>query len=285
MRIEDNCNLEAYNSYGIKAVCSRAYFPDSEQELIDLLESEKNLIFLGSGHNVILSQEFYEEHFVILNGNYDNFEFDVQRNLIRAQAGVTLLNLSRFSQENSLTGLEMFYDIPSSVGGAVIMNAGAGGVEIKDFLVGVAYYNLGQKSMHYIKRENLEFTYRNSLFQNQTHLIILRVDLQLKPGEADQIELKMQSIKQARWKKQPRDFPNAGSVFKRPEGFYVGAIMDELKLKGTRIGGAQISEKHGGFIINRGGATGADILSLIDLVQDKVKMRYGFILEVEQRVI
>lgn len=285
MRIEHNCSLEPYNSYAIKAVCARAYFPDTEEELIDLLESEKNLIFLGSGHNVILSKSFYTAHFVILNGNFDTFVFDTQSKIIRAQSGVNLLELSQFAQKNGLTGLEMFYDIPSSVGGAVIMNAGAGGIEIKDFLVGVAYYDLNQRSRHYIKRENLEFTYRNSLFQNQTHLIILKVDLQLKPGDTQQIESEMQRIKTARWKKQPRDFPNAGSVFKRPEGYYVGAIMDDLKLKGTRVGGAQISEKHGGFIVNTGNASGADVLSLIDLVQERVKKHYGFTLEVEQRII
>lgn len=285
MRVESNFSLEAYNSYRVKSVCSKAYFPENEQELISLLEQDKEFTFLGSGHNIILSKPYYSNEFIVLNGAFNTYNLDEEHHVISAQSGTTLLELSVFARDMGLTGLEMFYDIPSSVGGAVIMNAGAGGIEIKDLLVGVYYYDLNRGVCEYIKREELDFTYRNSLFQNNKNLIVLRVDLKLKPGNKSMITQEMEKIKEARWLKQPRDFPNAGSVFKRPQGYYVGAIMDELQLKGSSVGGAQISEKHGGFILNKANATGSDILELIDLVQQRVFQHYGFYLEVEQRII
>lgn len=285
MRIESQFNLKDYNSYGINAICRKAYFPDSESDMIYLLDRKDKLEFIGSGNNIILSKAYYDRDFVLLNGNFNDFDYNRDTHIIQAQSGVTLFTLSSFAREHGLTGLEMFYDIPSSIGGAVIMNAGAGGIEIKDILLGVLYYDLNLKSKKYISREELDFTYRNSLFQANKNLIILRVDLSLRKGDPQKIKADMESIKSARWKKQPRNFPNAGSVFKRPDGFYVGAIMDDLGLKGTSVGGAQISEKHGGFIVNKGNASGQDIMDLIDIIQSKVKDRYGFFLEVEQRII
>ena len=165
------------------------------------------------------------------------------------------------------------------------MNAGASGEEIKDVLEKVIYLDLKDGKTKEILKENMSFEYRNSFFQKNTDKIVLRAFLKLRPGNKETIALKMENIKASRWLKQPKAFPNSGSVFKRPKGFYVGAIMDDLNLKGFTIGGAKISEKHGGFIINHNNASGLDILKIIEHVKSKVKEAYNLDLEVEQRVI
>ena len=219
----------------------------------------------------------------MLGNNFSDVK--ISGNVIEAESGVDLKTLSEIALANKLTGMEMFYDIPSSLGGAVVMNAGAGGEEIKDVLHKVRYLDLKDMEIKGIFREEMSFEYRNSFFQENTDKIILKVWLCLEPGEPDEIREKMEKIKAARWAKQPKEFPNAGSVFKRPKGHYVGAIMDELSLKGFTIGGAKISEKHGGFIINFNNATGQNVLDIINEVKKQVLTKYKIDLEVEQRVI
>src|SRR5690606_19507865 len=187
--------------------------------------------------------------------------------------------------ENGLSGIEIFYDIPSSLGGAIVMNAGASGEEIKDVLVKVRYLDLQDLKIKEILKEDMSFEYRNSFFQRNTDKIVLKAWLRLKAGSKDQIKDKMETIKAQRWAKQPKEFPNAGSVFKRPKGYYVGAIIDELQLKGFTIGGAKISEKHGGFIVNFNNAKGEDIINIINEVKRRVLENFGVDLEVEQRII
>jgi len=165
------------------------------------------------------------------------------------------------------------------------MNAGASGEEIKDVLVKVRYLDLSDHTVKEILKEDISFEYRNSFFQKNTDKIVLKAWLQLQKGNKESISEKMETIKAQRWAKQPKEFPNGGSVFKRPPGYYVGAIMDELGLKGFTIGGAKISEKHGGFIINFNKATGQDILAIITEVKRQVWEKYQIDLEVEQRVI
>jgi UDP-N-acetylmuramate dehydrogenase len=285
MRIYSNFDLTPYNSYRIKARCKMAYFPDTEEDIILFYKEKLPFILLGSGHNVIFSKEYYEERFLIFNGNYQKVNIDRRSGLIEAQSGVSMLELSELALENGLSGLEVFYDIPSSLGGAVVMNAGASGEEIKDVLVKVRYLDLFDMKVKEIHKEDMGFDYRNSFFQRNTDKVVLKVTLRLVSGTKNAIRGKMISIKEARWAKQPKEFPNAGSVFKRPKGYYVGAIIDELNLKGYSIGGAKISEKHGGFIVNHDNAKGQDILDIIAEVNKRVKSCYNFELEVEQRVI
>jgi len=283
MQVYSDFDLTNYNSYRIKARCKSAYFPETEQDVIDFYSYRLPFVLLGSGHNVILSKEFYDTNFLIFNGNYNKVE--VIENTIIAQAGITMLELSELALENGLSGLEIFYDIPSSLGGAVVMNAGASGEEIKDVLVKVRYLDLADMQVKEIKKEEMDFEYRNSFFQRNTDKVVLKVWLKLHPKEKTLIKEKMETIKAQRWAKQPKEYPNAGSVFKRPKGFYVGAMIDELNLKGFTIGGAQISKKHGGFIVNFNHASGQDILNIIDEVKQQVQERFGVDLEVEQRVI
>lgn len=283
MKVVEYLDLTAYNSYRIKATCKKAYFPENEQDVVDLYQSGEQFVLLGSGHNVILSKDYYKENFLIFNGNFNDCR--IQGNTLEAEAGITMLELSELAAEQGLSGLEIFYDIPSSLGGAVVMNAGASGEEIKDILIKVRYLDLEDKKIKEMHRDEMEFEYRNSFFQKNTDKIVLKAWLTLKLGTKQDIYAKMHTIKKHRWEKQPKKFPNAGSVFKRPKGQYVGAMMDELGLKGFTIGGAKISEKHGGFIVNFDNAMGRDILSIINEVKNRVNKKFGIELEVEQRII
>lgn len=285
MRIFKDFDLTQYNSYRIRSVCKTAYFPEKEDDVIAFYAMKQPYVLLGSGHNVILSKAYYDINFLIFNGNYNAVKININNGLIEAEAGVTMLDLSNIALENSLSGLEIFYDIPSSLGGAVVMNAGASGEEIKDVLVKVRYLDLLDMKVKEIAKDNMEFEYRNSFFQRNTDKVVLNAQLQLRFEKQNTIKEKMELIKEQRWAKQPKEFPNAGSVFKRPKGYYVGAIIDELGLKGFTIGGAQISNKHGGFIVNVDNATGQDIISIIELVKKMAFEKYKIDLEVEQRII
>jgi len=285
MKVLIDFDLTNYNSYRIKAMCKKAYFPNTEEDVISFYKSINSFVLLGSGHNVILSKDYYDTNFLIFNGNFQNSLIDSKTGIIEADAGITMLEISELALENGLSGVEIFYDIPSSLGGAVVMNAGASGEEIKDVLVKVRYLDLEDMVVKEIKKADMGFEYRNSFFQRNTNKVILKVWLKLRSKSKVEIEQKMKLIKKQRWAKQPKEFPNAGSVFKRPKGYYVGAIMDDLELKGYTIGGAMISKKHGGFIINHNNAKGQDIIDIITEVKRRVMDKFNVDLEVEQRVI
>lgn len=285
MRVVEGCNLKAFNSYRLNARCSVAYFPENEEELAGLFQDggANDRVLLGSGHNVILSKSDYEEEFVILNGTCDRI--DINHEVMYAEAGAFSKAMSEAALQNSLTGLEVFWDIPSSLGGAVVMNAGAGGEDISQLLEVVRVLDVKSGEVLEILPEDLGYGYRTSTFQDVGNLIVLSAKLRLQPGDASTIKTKMEETRAARWLKQPRDMPNAGSVFKRPAGHYVGALIDELGLRGFHVGDAMISSKHGGFIVNGGGATGSDVLAVVEHVQREVLRAFGVMLEVEQRVL
>jgi len=284
MRVYHNFELTNYNSYKIKASCKIAYFPENEDDIIDFFLKNKNYILLGSGHNIIFSKNYYDTPVIIFNGNFSQIN-KIGPTRLEVEAGAMMWDVATVALENSLTGLEVFWDIPSTMGGAVVMNAGASGEEIKDVLSTVRYFDVSENTINEIYKEDILFEYRNSFFQKNTDKIIIKAWLELNKGNQKLIHEKMNNIKAQRWAKQPKEYPNGGSVFKRPAGYYVGSIIDELGLKGTAIGGAKISEKHGGFIINTGNATGKNIIDLIQLIQNKVKENFGIELEVEQRII
>ena len=285
MRIYKDFDLKFYNSYRVSSKCKTAYFPDNEEDLVELYKSTKNYILLGSGNNIILSKDYYDANFIIFNGNYNGVKVDKKSNIISAESGATILEVSEVAEKHSLTGLEFFYDIPSSVGGAVVMNAGTKEGETKNILQKVRYLDLIDMCIKEKVNKELELEYRNSIFQKQQDKIILKAWFQLKVGDAEEIKTIMEASKARRWEKQPREYPNCGSVYKRPPGRFVGPMLDELGLKGYRVGGAEISKKHSGFIINLGNATGEDILVIIKHTREKVKNAFDVDLEVEQRII
>jgi UDP-N-acetylmuramate dehydrogenase len=285
MKILNNFDLTNYNSYKVKSKCKTAYFPESEDDVVKLYKLNKDFILLGSGHNIVFSKDYYSEDFVIFNGNFNTVEVDKSSGIISAESGATILDVSMAAEENGLTGVEFFYDIPSSVGGAVVMNAGTKEGETKNILQRVRYLDLNDMIVKERVEDELEFEYRNSLFQKEKDKIILKAWFKLKIGNTSLIRKTMIESKDRRWARQPREFPNSGSVFKRPPGKFVGPMIDELGLKGYTIGGAQVSKKHSGFIVNLGNATGKDILELIQYVQEKVLQKFKVNLEVEQRII
>lgn len=284
MKIYSEFDLTYYNSYQIKAVGREVYFPENEDDLIFLYKQERAYILLGSGHNIILSKSYYQTPIIIFNGNFNKIKWDGSTGL-ELEAGVMMHEAASEALKRCLKGIEIFCDIPSTLGGAIVMNAGAGGEEIKDVLVKVRYLDLKDLKIKEILNDQMSFEYRNSFFQRNTNNIVLKAWLNLVISDSKSISEKMELVRNQRWSKQPREFPNAGSVFKRPKGHFVGAIIDDLKLKGCQIGGAKISEKHGGFIINCDDAKGEDIIGLIKYVNLLVKEKYGFELEVEQRII
>jgi UDP-N-acetylmuramate dehydrogenase len=285
MKIEYNFNLKDYNSYQIESVCKRAYFPDNENDILDLYKAKKDFILLGGGYNIIFSKEYYDTDFIIFNGNFNTLKIDTNSSVISAEAGATILDVSEIAEKHSLKGVEFFYDIPSSVGGAVVMNAGTKEGETQNILKKVRYLDLIDMEIKEKNKDDLELEYRNSFFQKQKDKIILKVWFQLSKGDKDIIRTVMEASKKRRWERQPRELPNGGSVFKRPPGRFVGPMIDELGLKGFTIGGAQISKKHSGFIVNINNATGSDILEVIKHAQSKVKEVFNVDLEIEQRII
>ena len=285
MKIEYNFNLKDYNSYHIESICKRAYFPDNENDILKLYKAKKDYILLGGGYNIILSQEYYDADFIIFNGNFNRVEVNEHESVISAEAGATILDVSQNAANNNLKGVEFYYDIPSSVGGAVVMNAGTKEGETQNILKKVRYLDLVDMVIKEKVKEDLELEYRNSFFQKQKNKIILRAWFQLSKGDKTTIRSIMEASKKRRWERQPRELPNGGSVFKRPPGRFVGPMIDELGLKGFTIGGAQISKKHSGFIVNIDNAKGKDILEIIKSTQAKVKDVFNVDLEIEQRII
>lgn len=286
MEIKKNLDLTNYNSYRIHSNCKEAFFPTCEKDFVDIYTRVKlaNVIIIGGGYNIIFSKPFYEKSFILIGESFANIEIE-NDTILSCEAGVNTKDFSEFALAYNLSGAEIFYDIPSSIGGAVVMNAGASGEEIKDILIKVRYLDLVDMTIKEIGNESIGFEYRNSFFQQNTDKVILKAWFKLKKGKPQTIRDKMDAIKQARWSKQPKELPNAGSVFKRPKGFYVGAMIDELNLKGFTVGGAQISKKHGGFIVNFNKASGEDVLKIIEKVKIEVKNKFGVDLEVEQRII
>lgn len=202
---------------------------------------------------------------------------------IVAQAGISLSRLAYLAAEHSLSGIEFAEGIPGSLGGAVAMNAGAYGGEMKDVLVScTALDERGQTLI--FNRDEMNLGYRSSIFQ-QRSVIIIEARLRLTRGEKEEILARMAALAGQREAKQPLDMPSAGSTFRRPEGFYVGPLIEQLGLKGYSIGGAQVSVKHAGFVVNRGGATAADVLSLIAYIQSQALSQLGVELRPEIKVV
>ncbi len=200
--------------------------------------------------------------------------------IVKAGAGVLLSTLSMECAKRSLTGLEYARGIPGSVGGAVVMNAGAYGGEVKDSLIGVTVMSGEGGEPFKMKAEELELGYRHSII-HERGLVVLEAEFELAKGDHDSIFALMDELSARRKEKQPLEYPSAGSTFKRPEGYFAGKLIEDAGLKGFSVGGAQVSEKHAGFVINKGGATSADIMNLIKEVQRRVYEASGVMLEPE----
>lgn len=282
---EREVSMKNYTSFKVGGPAELFLSPEDAGQtakLVRFCEKEEIPVFvLGKGSNLLVSDRGIKGA-VIYTGKQCGISM-VDENTVRAQSGASLAQLCTFALENSLSGLEFAYGIPGTVGGAVFMNAGAYGGEMKDVLLNSEYVSTDGTSGE-LDNEAMELSYRHSAYEN-SNLVITAASVRLAPADRNEIKSTMNDILARRKEKQPLEYPSAGSTFKRPEGNFAGALIEQCGLKGVSVGGAQVSEKHAGFIINRGGATAADILSLIKHVQARVKAQTGVSLETEIRLI
>ena len=244
---------------------------------------EENLpwFVLGRGSNLLVSDKGYRG--VILSIYKDFQKTEIQGETVTVQAGVLLTTLSGKVLDASLTGLEFAAGIPGTIGGAVVMNAGAYGGEMKDIVRKVTVLDQDGE-VRTLTCGEMQFGYRTSLAKKKGY-IVLGAELTLKQGEKEKIREEMQALKAKRIEKQPLEFPSAGSTFKRPEGYFAGKLIMDAGLRGAAVGGAQVSEKHCGFVVNTGNATAADVRELMRQVQGKVQEQFGVHLEPEVRFL
>jgi len=252
-------------------------------ELKEILEyvnkDEIPLFIIGNGSNLLVKDNGVKG--IVLKLDFDDYK--VEDNIITVQAGMAVSRLSRKALENNLSGLEFLCGIPGTMGGAIKMNAGAYGSEMKDVVIETTYMdNLG--NIHTLNNEEHEFEYRKSIFSNKDW-IVLETKVKLTKSTNEEIISKMNEFTKSRIEKQPTNYPSAGSTFKRGNGFITAKLIDDAGLKGYKIGGAMVSDKHAGFIVNTGNATAKDILQLIDVIKEKLLKEFNVEVELEILVI
>lgn len=242
-----------------------------------LNEAGEQFFIIGNGSNLLVSDEGYDGYVIKLSGKFT--EISVEGEKLTAGSGAILSKVAVAARDNSLTGLEFAHGIPGTVGGAMVMNAGAYDGEMS-FVVESVEMLKEDGTLKTYSLEEMEFAYRNSVMKREK-LIALKTVFSLKKGNAEEIHAKMNDFNERRRAKQPLEFPSAGSTFKRPEGAFAGKLIQDSGLSGARVGGACVSEKHCGFVINDRNATASDIDNLMKLVIKKVKEDSGYVLEPE----
>lgn len=259
--------------------------PKTEEELAKVIKfaKEENIPYLviGNGSNLLVKDGGIRGIVIELSDNFNNFE--IEGNIIKAQSGALLAILGRNALRNSLTGIEFAAGIPGTLGGALAMNAGAYGGEMKDIVKSVRLMDTDGNILDFTN-EQMEFSYRRSIL-SRTDYIVLSAQIELENGSYDEIKATMADFTQRRVTKQPLSLPSAGSTFKRPEGHFAAKLIDDSGLRGLTLRGAQVSEKHCGFVVNLGNAKAKDILDLMYIVKSTVKAKYGITLEEEVKIL
>ncbi|MBE7033373.1 MAG: UDP-N-acetylmuramate dehydrogenase [Ruminococcaceae bacterium] len=280
-KIETNVPMSELTTFKTGGNADMVIYPTTSAELKSVVEflfdCKKQYYILGNGSNLLVSDDGIKKPIICLGKNFASI--DVFDNCITAKSGAFLSAIARKAYEESLTGFEFAAGIPGTLGGALMMNAGAYGGEMKDVVEAVSFMDsTGQE--YVVSGEEMEFSYRKSALSD-TDCIITGATIKLSHGDKNVINEKMADLAARRRDKQPLEFPSAGSTFKRPVGYFAGALIEDCNLKGVSVGGAQVSEKHAGFIINKDNATTNDILNLIDLVRNTVYEKHGVFLETE----
>ncbi len=281
--------MKHYTSFQIGGPASAVCIPKNREQLSCLLsflrKMQVNHWFVGNGSNLLISDEGLKGVVILLDSDFDG-EILISNTVLEAPAGKKLSSVCAAACRAELTGLEFAWGIPGSVGGAVYMNAGAYGGEMKDRLIWVEYLDL-DGNIQRVPAEKLNLSYRHSCFMEQEYqgVCIIRAAFSLEKGEQAAIQAEMDRIIGQRKEKQPLDLPSAGSTFKRPQGAYAAQLIDQCGLRGFTVGGAQVSTKHTGFVVNIGGATCQDVLELARQVKECVKEKTGFELEMEVRLL
>lgn len=275
-----------YTTFKIGGKARLMITPSSDESLAEIIRKCKiegiKPMIIGNGSNMLISDKGLNT--VVINMCRDNAAVRyLGDGFIECDAGVNLVKVCNFALEKELTGLEFAFGIPGSAGGAAYMNAGAYDGEMKDVLVSCTHID-SDGNFGKLEGDDLKLSYRTSAYEHNG-FIITKLLLKLNPGDKVAIKAKMQDLLQRRKDKQPLEYPSAGSTFKRPVGYFAAALIDECGLKGASVGGAQVSEKHAGFIINKGSATSDDVMNLIKLVQETVLREKGVVIEPEVRLI
>lgn len=287
MQLLENVKLSEHTSFRIGG-CADAWIEvnsvSSLSEILQFCNAEQIPFFvLGRGSNILAADEGYRGVILHLGEAFARAVLDEEKNATEQSvtfgAAMTLVSAAKTAEEHELTGMEGLSGIPGSVGGALFMNAGAYGYEMSQIVKSCEYMTYdGQR--HTASAEALQLSYRHSRFMEEP-AVILSVTVALAPGVKSEITAKMQEYLKRRNDKQPLNYPSAGSTFKRPEGSYASMLIDQCGLKGLTCGGAQVSEKHAGFVINRDGATCSDVTELCRQVRERVREQTGYVLELE----
>ena len=279
--------MSRHTSFRVGGPARRMAFPASGEQLVLLVSLARECgarpLVIGNGTNLLVPDAGLDR-LVICTSEMNSLE-KTGKTTIRAAAGVPLARLADFAQKNGLAGLAFAHGIPGTVGGGVCMNAGAYGGELKDTVESVVLYYLPEQRLYELTKEQCAFGYRSSLFQKLGGCVILSAVFRLEQGDGEEIAARMRELNQRRREKQPLDLPSTGSAFKRPEGHFAAALIDQAGLKGFRVGGAQVSEKHAGFVVNTGSATSHDVYDLMIEVRGRVHDHSGVVLEPEMIIL
>lgn len=278
--------MKKYTSFKCGGNASVLVIPDcvdSLKKIIDFCNS-KNIkpLIIGNGSNLLVTDNGINGVVIKIGSDISKIEL-LDETTIRCEAGASLKSLCMFALENSLSGLEFAYGIPGTLGGAVYMNAGAYGGEMKDVLFSTTHIDL-DGNIGELFQEDLNLRYRGSAYTDNNYTIVSAV-MKLKKADKKDIKEAMDDKLQRRKDKQPLEYGSAGSTFKRPTGYFAGALIEQSGLKGYTVGGAQVSEKHAGFVINKNNATATDVINLIRDVQKIVFEKHGVMLETEVKII
>lgn len=283
-KVKENVDLKSYNTYKVSTISKYLIDVKSEELLVNLIkylkENNINYFILGNGSNVVFPNEPFDGVIIKLNGLN---AIDIDDDEVYVGAGVMLPKLVNETVNNCLCGLEWAAGIPGTLGGAVVGNAGAYLSEIFSFIEEIRV--LENDEIKTLKKDDVKYSYRYSSFKENKDVIILGAKLKLNKGSKDESEVLMKERLERRIKSQPLEYPSAGSVFRNPEGNYAGKLIEDCGLKGKRIGGAMVSEKHANFIINYDNATPKDVRDLIKLVHDTVLKETNIDLVIEQELI
>ena len=285
-KIEKDAPLKDRTTFKIGGSCDLLVHMNGEESFLRLVPLAEKLgvpyYIFGKGSNLIVDSDGISG-VVFLSGRDFSEIIPKDGEMLVCQAGASLVNICNKALEQGLAGLEFAYGIPGTLGGAVFMNAGAYGGEMKDVVTSVRAMDR-QGNIKVYSNSELDFSYRHSRFC-QSGEIVLSAEIKLQKGEKSEIKAKMDELMEKRRSKQPLEFPSAGSTFKRPEGNFAAALIEQCGLKGVHVGDAEVSEKHSGFVVNKGNASFAELMELIRIVKDTVKEKTGYVLECEPLII
>jgi UDP-N-acetylmuramate dehydrogenase len=282
---EENISLKKYNTYRIDILAKYMVFPKNTKELIELINFARTnnikYMILGNGSNVIFNTTYYDGIIIKLD-NFNNMS--IKGNKVYAEAGCSLIKLAISTINAELSGLEFACGIPGTVGASISMNAGAYNLDISNSLESISVLT-PQNEIIILNKKKLEFSYRDSFLKRNPDYVVLSANFLLKKGNREEMLLQMEERKKRRKDTQPLEYPSAGSVFRNPPSMYAGELIEKCNLKGYCIGDATVSTKHANFIVNKGNATGKDIVSLINKIKEEVKNKYKIELILEQIIV